>query len=173
MNRRLLTAFAPGFAPGLALCALMLVSCGGNASPAELTNDGYAALGKSDWKGAAGDFDRALAGLKTTDADYLRAKLGLIEALVHTDAPKAKSEFLALAAGTPSPVTSKNFVVVASKLAGERKFSDAIDVIEVGKQMYPEDTKLNEVGKALAKAASKAGDSEAEKRLKGLGYLGD
>ena len=169
MNRRLPTAFAPGFV----LSALLLVSCGGSATPAQLTDDGYAALGKSDWKGAAGDFDQALATLKSTDAGFLRAKMGQIEALIHTDAPKAKSEFLALAAGTPSPVTAKEFVAVASKLAGERKFSDAIDVLEVGKKMYPADAKLNDVGKAMAKAASKAGDSEAEKRLKGLGYLGD
>ena len=159
--------------PALALSALCFASCSGGSTPAKLTDEGYAALGKSDWSGAAADFDKALAGLKSTDPGFLRAKMGQVEALVHLDAPKAKQEFLAVATGVSSQVGAKEDVAVASKLAGERKFSEAIDVLAVGKTAYPEDVKIKNVGNAMLKEATKAGDSESAKRLKGLGYLGD
>jgi hypothetical protein len=157
----------------LALSLLALCGCNGSSDPAQLTDSGYAALGKSDWKAAASDFDRALASLKATDAGYLRAKLGQVEALIHTDAPKAKTEFLATASAETSGIEVTDYTAVASKLASEKKFPEAIDVLAAGKKKYPANEKINDVGKAMAQQAKKAGDAGASKALAGLGYLGD
>lgn len=157
----------------LSIAALCLVAaaCGGSADPAKLTDEGYAALGKSDFKGAKADFAAALEGLKSTDAGFLRAKLGWIEAAIYTDPVKAKDEFLALAAGMPSQVKSSDYIAVASKLTGERKFPEAIAVLEGGLKAHAEDPTVRAVGEAIKREAEKAGDNAALATLKGLGYM--
>jgi hypothetical protein len=149
-----------------------LAACnGGSKDPAKLTDSGYAALGKSDWKGAQSDFDAALAVLQPTDAGFKRAKMGQVEALIHTDAAKARDEFLALAKGMSSQVEPNDYIAVASKLTGERKFMDAIAVLEVGLKAHPEHPKVKAIGDRIKAEAEKAGDEGALKALKGLGYL--
>lgn len=158
------------FAAALVL-SLVAASCGGSATPAESTDSGYAALGKSDWKGAQAEFDKALAELKSDDAGYLRAKMGSIEALIHTNATKAKDDFLALASGMSSKIKSSDYINVSSKLANEQKFAEAVKVLEAGLAAHAEDPKVKAVGEKIKELASKAGDSEALKSLSGLGYL--
>lgn len=153
------------------LLCVVAASCGGSADPAKLTDEGYAALGKSDWKGAQTDFAAALEGLKSTDPGFLRAKLGWIEAAVYTDPAKAKDEFLALAGGMNLQIKSSDYIAVASKLTGERKFPEAIAVLESGLKAHAEDPKVRAVGEAIKKAAEKAGDNAALEALKGLGYM--
>ncbi len=159
-------------ATGLSVVLLCLVAaCSGSADPAKLTDQGYAALGKSDWKGAQADFGSALAALEPTDPRYLRAKMGWIEAAIYTDPGKAKDEFLALAAGMASQVKSSDYIAVASKLTGERKFPEAIAVLESGLKAHAEDPKVRAVGEAIKKAAERAGDDASLAKLKTLGYL--
>ena len=156
-----------------AASAVFISACdGGSADPAKLTDSGYAALGTRDWKGALGDFDKALATLKPADAGFLRAKMGRVETLIHSDAAKAKTEFLELAASMSAQVNSKDFIAVSSKLTAEHKFADAIDVLAAGLKAFPTDAKVKAVGDRIKEEATKAGDSEALKSLKGLGYLG-
>lgn len=149
----------------------LIAACGGSADPAKLTDEGYAALGKSDWKGAQADFNSALETLKPSDPGYLRAKMGWIEAAIYTEPGKAKDEFLALAAGMSQQVKSSDYISVASKLTGERKFSEAIAVLESGLKAHSEDPKVRAVGEAIKKAAEKAGDNASLEALKSLGYL--
>lgn len=153
------------------LLCLAAASCSGSADPAKLTDEGYAALGKSDWKGAQADFAEALEGLESSSPGFLRAKLGWIEAAIYTDPAKAKDEFLALAAGMGSQIKSSDYIAVASKLTGERKFPEAIAVLERGLKAHAEDPKVRAVGEAIKKAAEKVGDSSALAALKGLGYM--
>jgi len=167
------TSFLPRIG-GLLLC-LAAAACGGGPDAAKLTDEGYASLGKSDWKNARADFDAALAQLKTTDAGYLRAKLGSIEALVQLEPAKAKDEFVALAAGMASQVKASDFISVASKLTGKQAFTEAVAVLEAGLKAFPEDPKVRAVGDAIVKAAQNAPDPEAKKALEslsGLGYTG-
>lgn len=166
----------PALASGRLIAAALMLSllgaaCGGTSDPAKLTDNGYTLLGKSDWKGAQSEFDKALAGLKTTDAGYLRAKLGSVEALVHLDAAKAKDEFLATARGMSSQVKASDYIGIASRLAGEGKFMEGIEVLEAGLDAHPEEPKVRQVGEKIKELASKAGDSEAIAKLKSLGYL--
>lgn len=163
------TSFLPRFG-GLLLC-LAAAACGGGPDAAKLTDEGYASLGKSDWKNARADFDAALAQLKTTDAGYLRAKLGSIEALVQLEPAKAKDEFLALASSMSAQVKSSDFISVASKLTSKGAFPQAIDVLAAGLKAFPEDQKVRDVGNAIKLAAEKAADPEAVKALKSMGYL--
>jgi hypothetical protein len=154
-----------------ALLCVLAASCGGTADPAKLTDEGYAALGKSDWKGAQADFDAALQQMQSTDAGYLRAKMGSIEALVYTQPEQAKNEFLALAKGMSSQVKASDYINVAGKLAGNSKFPEAIAVLEAGMAAHPEEPKVRAVGEKIKELATKAGDSEAIEKLKSLGYM--
>lgn len=166
------TSFLPRFG-GLVLC-LVAAACGGAPDAAKLTDEGYASLGKSDWKNARADFEAALAQLKTTDAGYLRAKLGSIEALVQLEPAKAKDDFLALAAAMTSQVKAADYISVASKLTGKQAFAEAVAVLEAGLKAFPDDPKVRAVGDAIAKAAKNAPDPAAAKALeslKGLGYV--
>jgi hypothetical protein len=162
----------PRFSTALstALLCVLAASCGGTADPAKLTDEGYAALGKSDWKGAQADFDAALQQMQTTDAGYLRAKMGSIEALIYTQPERAKDDFLALAKGMSSQVKASDYITVAGKLAGNSKFPEAIAVLEAGLAAHPEHPKVREVGDKIKVLATKAGDSKALDALKGLGY---
>jgi len=157
------------------LLGFFAASCGGSATPAEHTDAGYSALNKGDAKGAQAEFDQALAALKSTDAGYLRAKMGSIEALIETNTEastaKAKDEFIALAAGMSSQVKSSDYINVSSKLANKQRFGDAIKVLEAGLKAHAEDPKVKAVGEKIKELASKAGDNEALKALSGLGYL--
>jgi hypothetical protein len=154
-----------------ATLALPIACDGGSADPSKLTESGYAALGKSDWKSARSEFQKALAAMQTTDPRYLRAKMGEVEALVHLDAAKARDEFLATARGMSSRVGPKEYIAVASKLTSERKFMDAIGVLEAGLEAHSEDLKLKAVGDRIKEEATKAGDDKALEALRGLGYL--
>lgn len=160
------------FVVGLAVLSPSVTSCGGGAAtPAESIQAGSTALGKSDWKAALASFDAALAQLPSTDPSFKRAKMGQIEALIHVDAARAKTEFLTLAGGASSQVDSKDWRSVMSKLTGERAFSEAIGVLEAGLKQHPEDLDIKKMGEAIKVAAEKAGDSNALGALQGLGYL--
>src|SRR6266850_1060051 len=125
-SRMLHARFVVGATPGdlvmkthfFVLLLSLLAACGGPADPKALTEDGYRALGAGNFTTAVKSFDGALAALgdDTSSADWLRAKMGAIQARTHTDAPRAKDEFLKLAGSAPSRVTSKDYYLVAKSL---------------------------------------------------------
>lgn len=157
-----------------AIAALLTwCSCGsGSADPTESTNAGYAALGRSDWTAAQAEFEKALAHLKPTDAGYVRAKMGQVEALIYSDAGKARDEFLGLAKALPTSIGAKDYKVVGSKLTSERKYVIAIDVVDVGRKACPDDQSLKQVMDKIIEESKKTNDPEALEKLKGLGYIG-
>src|SRR6185503_13446163 len=101
----------------LLLPLLLAPACGGSSDPKDLTEAGYAALGAGDSKAALGEFDQALAaiGSDTAHPQYLRAKLGAIEAKIRLDPEAAKREFLELSAGMPSQITARDFSTLGGK----------------------------------------------------------
>jgi len=163
MNLRILAAFALCLAP----------ACG-SSNPAELTDQGSKALNSGDYEGAAKSYEKALTvlGSDTSNPEWLRAKLGSVKAHAHTDATKAKSDFLALAAASPSKVTDREYSAVAGALGEAKHFKEAIEVLEAGMKSNPESVALKGLRDDLGKRAESSGDSGALDALKGLGYGG-
>jgi hypothetical protein len=152
----------------------LLSGCGGDAgggSPAELTDAGYASLGTSDWQGALTSFESALAGIEPGGEGFVRAAMGEIEALVHIDAEKAKDKFLALAQSYPDAIGTRQYKTVGGQLTSEKKFTEAIAVLDAGMKAHAEDPSLMALIDRVKEEAEKAGDSGALSALEGLGYL--
>lgn len=154
----------------LAALSLSLAACSGS-DPAQLTQEAYADLGRSDYSGALAKFQSALKELQPSDPKYVEAKLGEIEAWCYVDAPKAKDEFLAYAKAAPDKVTPGDYKKVASNLTSAHKFDPAIAVLTAGRERYPKDESVYKLGETIKAEASKAGDESALKALRGLGYL--
>jgi TolA-binding protein len=155
---------------------IVMAACSQAANPAELTNQGYEALRSGDYKAAEEDFARALEALGTDTAQpaWQRAKLGLIEARTHTDAARAKTEFLEYAEkGAGSSVSDKDFALIGGRLGEAGKLDEAIAVLTVGMKAFPESPHLTVLMDKLGDMAKSAGSSSALVALKGLGYVGD
>lgn len=157
----------------LALAPLALPACGGGGDPKALTEAGYEALGASDNARALEDFNQALAAIggDTAHPQFLRAKLGAIEAKIKVDPVAAKREFLDLAASAPSKITDKDFSYFGSKFAGASEFLAAIDLLDAGMKAHSESPELKKLQENIKNAAEKAGDQEALKAMAGLGYI--
>ncbi len=159
----------------LAALALCLASaCGGSSDPRALTDEGSKALNSGDHAAAAKSFDAAVAALgdKPSDPDWLRAKLGGIQARTQTDASRAKGDFLELARTQPTQVTADNFSLIGSKLADAGHVKEAAEVLEAGLKAHPDSKALVALREDLGKRAESSGDPELLKGLEGLGYVG-
>ena len=155
--------------------ALTFTACGGSSDPAELTRSGHKALGTQDFAGAHESFEAALSamGEDTSNPLYLEAKLGSIEARATTYAEQAKDELIALSAALPGQVTDKDFNRIANRMGDAGKYAEAIALLDVADDAYPDSEHLKKLGARLAEDASKGGDSDALEMLKGMGYVGE
>lgn len=152
----------------------LLSSCGGSSDPRALTDEGSKALNSGDYAGAAESFDAALAALGEDSAnpEWLRAKLGAIQARAQTDPGRAKQDFLDLAKGNPSKVTADHFNLIGSKLGAAEHMKEAVAVLQAGMESHPESVHLKALLEELGKKAESSGDASALDSLKGLGYVG-
>jgi len=171
MPRPLIYFFA-GAALLLVLLPLLRSVLASPPSASALTDRGYEALGKGNHAEAMEAFERALESLRPADPQYVRAKMGAVEAWIRADASKARKEFLELATSQPEEIGSREYAAVASKMAAAKQFVAAIDVLDAGIQAHPEDPKLKATMDEVKAAAQKAGDPDAVKKLISLGYLG-
>jgi len=155
----------------LALC--LVTACGGGSDPKALTGEGSAALNAGKYPEAVGHFEEALAamGTDTANPDWMRAKMGLVQALVNTDAPRAKTEFLALAAA--GKASDRDFSTIGTLLAEKGKLAEATEVLEAGMKAHAESPQLLELRDRLGDIAKESGSSADLDALKGLGYVGD
>ena len=152
----------------------LLTGCGGDAgggSPSEMTDAGYASLGSSDFQGALTSFEGALANIEPGGEGFIRAAMGEVEALIHIDAGQARDKFLALAQSYPDAIESRQYKTVAGQMTSEKKFTEAIAVLDSGLQTYAEDPSLMALLERVKEEAEKAGDTGALSALEGLGYL--
>ncbi len=109
----------------------------GDADPKELTDEGYAALGRNQPEVALTWFEQALEGLGETEELRPRARMGFIKALVATDPHRARDEFLSLAKS--SPLESRDYHAVARLLANEQASFAAAEVLFAAQRKFPED----------------------------------
>lgn len=160
----------------LGLLALpLLVSCGdsGGASgdPTALTDGGYSSLNSGDYTGALGSFEQALAAIEPGAQGFTRAAMGEVEALIYVDATRAQEKFLQLATSFPDSIDARQYKTVGGKMTSEKKYVEAIAVLDAGLKAYGEDPDFPILIATVKEQASKAGDSDAMKALEGLGYL--
>jgi tetratricopeptide (TPR) repeat protein len=146
-----------------------LTSCGGGGGgdPKAANDEGYSALNSGNHQDALSRFQSALEGLDASDPQYMRAKMGEIEALTHLDADGAKDALLGLGDQAGEGEYSK----VANTLTGQGNFIQAIDVLDAGVKRYGESPKLKAMLELVRAEAEKSGSSDALDKLKGLGYL--
>lgn len=159
----------------IAACLLAFIaSCGGSSDPRVLTDDGSKALNSGDYSAAAESFDKALSvlGQDTANPEWMRAKLGAIQARTRLDAAKAKQEFLDFAAASPSKVTAEHYNLIGSKLGDAGHLAEAVAVLQAGMKSNPESVHLQALLTDLGKKAEAGGDAGALDSLRGLGYVG-
>ena len=156
-------------------CLLLSASCGGSSDPSALASSGMEALRSGDHSAAESSFQQALdaIGGDTSHPQYKRSMMGAIEARIHTDAGKAKDDFIALQKALGDKITDKDFQSIANKMGGAGKFKEAIALLTAGKEIFKDSATLDKLGASLAKQAAAAGDSSATDALAGLGYVGD
>ena len=149
----------------------MLIACG-PADPTALISEGHRALSSSDSATAQAKFTEALTVLHSGDAQFVEAKLGLVEARIRGEPKQAGLDFLALVDTSPSQMGEKEFVYIAGQMVSAHKHSEAIDLITAGiKRSGPKSPKLMLLIERIKKEAVVDNDTEAIKKLKTVGYL--
>lgn len=156
----------------LALVLPLLVASCGESDPKVLTDQATEALHAGRWDQSLGGFEDALRHMEPGHTQYMRASLGRCTTLVHVDPARAKTEFLKLAESQKGRIASEDFHVMISEYVNNRDFTAAVDLTEAGKNLFPKDARMFEIGNSVADAAKRAGDSKAVNRLNSLGYLG-
>ena len=152
----------------------LMVSCGGDGAsgdPDALTDGGYDSLNTADYSGALSSFEQALAAIEPGQPGFTRAAMGEIEALIHVDAKRAEEKFLQLATSFPDSIGAQEYKNIGGKMTSEKKFLEAIAVLDAGLKAYTEDPDFPVLIATVQEQASKAGDGDAMKALEGLGYL--
>jgi len=157
---------------------ILLASCGGSSDPAELTKSGEIALGSKDSASAAESFDSALSSIggDTSHPMFMRAKLGLAEAIAKSDPKKSQGILAELQKALPGKLSAKDFIRVMNQMA-ESSAEDAITVtaetLKTALASFPAaKVQLDAVGQYLAKKAAAAGNEEGANAMAGLGYTG-
>ena len=150
--------------------ALTLIACG-DADPVAQVNESSAALNAGNYSAAEAGFEEALTQLKPGSADHLRAQLGLLRARSFSDAPGAKTGFLAFAKANDLRVN--DYTLFITDLVSGDNLEEAIAVVSEMKIAFPDNPKVDEMGNALVDMAKSAGNSSALDALSGLGYVGN
>ena len=145
--------------------ALFAGGCGG-------TDDPYEAMKGGDYAAAVQLFDKRIAESKPVEDAWLKASVGRIEALAHTDRAKAKSEAGALVATHGQALGERKVGTVAGALRDGGAFTEALELLNETVKLWPDSVTLDAVhSQTFADAMSKASKGDLDK-LKGLGYAG-
>lgn len=160
MRSKLFTTLALPFA---------LVACGGGESSGadDPGMAAFQAFSRGDHAAAVADFDKALAAIEPTAADYKELSVARCEALAHTDADQAVEAMKAL-----KDVTPKEYGRVAHELLKAKNFTQAATVMDLGVQAHAGDPAMGKLKDEITAEINKSGDAAGLEALKGLGYLG-
>ena len=154
----------------LALTLALTAACSGSADSTALTKSGFSKLGTNDFAGAQADLHGAIDAMpEKSGAAYHEAKMGLLEAMAHTDSARARTEFDAYVAAAGATVTTDDIARFGSTLMGAGDPMAAVEVVHAGLVAHPDDPKLINVKDMLI--AKSKNNSELAGSLAGLGYL--
>lgn len=161
--------------PLLLALTLSLAACGGGGSdPVALSEQGEQALGSGKYAEAAKHFEGALAALggQSSGDQYLRARLGLIEANAFIAPERARDDFLDLAR-TSQDIGPADYARIGGRLNDAKSPEIAIEVVDAGIKANPESPVLVKVLEQIEAEARRSGNTSVMDKLGGLGYLGD
>jgi len=114
-----------------ALAVSALLSCG-SSDPKSLVSAGHTAQGNGNSKEAEAKFKEALKSLKPEDPLYFEARLGVVEALIATDAKGAAAEFFELDKACPGKIGEKQFEFIGGQMVSAKKYADAVEFVHQG-----------------------------------------
>jgi major membrane immunogen (membrane-anchored lipoprotein) len=159
----------------LAALSLILLAACSSSDPKLLTDEGQQALGRGDAAAALESFDQARAHMTPQSADYLRASMGRFRALARLDktGKMAKDEFLAFQKAQAGRVQDVDFKTVVDALLAVQRVQPAAELVEAGKQAFPDSAVMKQLVVAVGNAAKQAKNGEAMDRMRGIGYVGD
>lgn len=163
----------------LALAVLALASltaCSGSAAdPKALATEASAALSKGDYATAQA---KAEQGLTAPGAAADKATAWTLER-IRLEALAGKGEVTAVLTGLTklagdyaTQVNADLYAKLGKLVADAGKLAEAIDLVEAGKQAFPDKVAaFDGLVASIKEAASAGGDSAAVEKLKALGYL--
>lgn len=154
----------------LAACVSTLAACGG-ADPATQVRDSYNALSSRDYSSAESGFSEALTQLTAGTPEHMRAQLGLFRARSYSNPAGAKTDFLAYAKAQDLQII--DYTQLISDLVSGDHLDEAISVVSEMQTIFPNEARVDEMGKLLVAKAKSAGNSNALSALSGLGYVGN
>jgi len=156
----------------LAPVLLLALACG-PSDPRTLTDAGASALASGDSTKALASFEEALAGLKPTDAEYVRASMGRFQALVRSEPERARDEFLAFAKVQAASLAESHYGILVGEFLRRGRTVEAIDVMDAGVKAFPNSEAMLAIRKRVEEQARSSKDPASMQKLKGLGYVGD
>jgi hypothetical protein len=151
---------------GTALLA-SLTACsdaGGSADP-------FVLMQGKDYAGAIAAFEPLLQTVEQGSSDHKELLLGHTEALCVESPDKARDSFLAAMGSSKDFLEPNDVTYVVNRMADHGHLLEAIDVMNKGKETWPEDEKIKVVLTELIAASQSSGDDAALAKLKSLGYL--
>lgn len=158
--------------PLSALCLTLVLAACGSSDPKVLADEGHKALGAGDAALALEKFDAALKRIEPASPDFVRVQIGRFQALARREPAKAKTEFLAFQAAHSDKVRDSDFRVVVDELARKGSISEATDLVEAAKKLYPESPVVAQLVKSVGDAALRSKDPAMLDKMRGLGYGG-
>ncbi len=157
----------------LAVLVLSILAACGGKTPADCCTAADEALDKGNYAEAQARAQEGL-DLHGTDAgtNWKLEKIRLQALAGNGEGALVVAGLGAASAKYPGMVDDQLYATLGMALADAGKLVEAIELVELGKQAFPEKVKsFDGLVASIKKAATEGGDNAAVERLKQLGYL--
>jgi hypothetical protein len=148
----------------------------GGKSAATLLEEGTAAMGSDEWKGALAKFDLVLADPKATTEEKAEAWQDKVVCEGRVNGDEGAIAALAKLTDAKVQLTANQYAKMGNDLSEADRLKAALAVIERATEKFKGDAaakkSLGKLAKMLAAKLAEAGDSASQDKLKSLGYLG-
>lgn len=149
---------------------------GGGKSASALLEEATALMGSDEWKGALAKVDLVLKDGKATTEERAEAWQAKVVCEGRVSGDDAAIAALAKLTEAKIELTPNQYAKMGNDLAEGDRLKAALAVIERATEKYKGDPtakkQLGRLAAMLGKKLEAAGDSDSQKKLKALGYLG-
>ncbi len=154
----------------IAALPLALVACG------DATDDPQVLINKGDYAGALQVIDQQMTTVAKGTQDHEDLVIQRVWALSADEPEKARDAFVAFADAQKALVDASDFEFVVATLRKAAKPDSthllaAIDVMDKGKKLWPNDPKMDETLAAIQSEVANSGNDAAKAKMAGLGYM--
>jgi secreted PhoX family phosphatase len=148
----------------------------GGKSASALLEEATAMMGSDEWKGALAKVDLVLADGKATAQEKSEAWQAKVVCEGRVNGDDAAIAALSKLTEAKVELTPNQYAKMGNDLAEADRLKAALAVIERATEKYKHDPtakkQLGRLASMLGKKLEAAGDSDSQKKLKALGYLG-